>query len=140
MATRAVLLLTAAILGVTSLIAQPAQRVAADPCSGSGEKDAFGPNGSEGSLFYVYDGCGYIHYEAQTYNGWGGVSWISADDLRTWVCGGFTGFDQSYTLYNTNYVSESSPDWYYGNCGPQSDVTTAEGIDGSWGWSAYLNF
>jgi len=81
-----------------------------------------------------------MYYEANVFNDWGNVSYLSVNNLRTWVCGRYTGFNQSYTTYNTNIVQFFSPKYFYGNCGPQADFTGSEGVYGQWGWSAYLNW
>jgi len=142
---RWLLVAAALIVGVSYPFVASPIHAAAYICNGGNTKYTYGPNGSQGDLSYVYNGnyyqCGYIYYIAETRNGWyNSVSYVSVNDFRTWVCGRFTGLDESYTLYNTNYNYLESPDYFYGNCGPQSDFHPAEGVYGQWGWSGYLNW
>jgi hypothetical protein len=70
---------------------------------------------------------------------WGGttLSWQQVH-LRVWECGKLL-YDNTYKTYNTKTISLNSG-WWWNLCGPQSDVSGSEGVNGQFSWSWYMHY
>ncbi len=110
--------------------------VSATGCNGY-YKVSYGLHSADAVLQGNTPACGYVSWAYVTGNS-SVVSWMS-ERGRAWVCQ-IRQFDQTYTAYNTNFISLNSPNYYYGSCGPQADLESGQGVNGSWSWWTYLNY
>ena len=104
-------------------------------------KNAYGPGGRSGYLEgngnNVGGGCQYMYWNYDINDG-GGWDWLYLRG-RQWVCGNLT-YDYSEGASWSNYLSFSSYNEWYGDCGAQADTWGNYNVNGQVYWSYYLNF
>ena len=120
--------------GVTHPIAALAYNCS--PGYQSSQQDVFNGRG-HGWLGYCFDYT--MDIEHYTGEDWGGttMSWQQVH-LRVWECGKLL-YDNTYTTYNTASIGINSG-WWWNACGPQSDSSSGEGINGQFSWWWYMHY